>query len=951
MRGAHRGWSRGAWLLAFGAANCVLALLGLAFLAAPSDVAFIWPASGLALAVFVRSGRSSWPALAAVTFTSGFVAQLVARDVVGTGLALAAINTLEPVLGALVLRRIAGEHGRGLREPHLRWVAGILAAAIVPTAVTALLGGGLAILAYDAPPVQAWTTWWLADGLGIVMVTPALLAIDGGRQKGRPQRLADLGLVLLAIAVTAFVFGRDYVDAPAPLQYPYFVMPALLWAGVRVGLRLGGLTITAVGLHATLATANGHGPFARPDLDTLDQALALQCFLAVLTLCTMLVGAVMAERRTAASREGRAADLLTSALSNLAESEERSRMLLSSLPDTVVLLCDQQLVCLEADGHGLAGMRWEDLVGRHLADILSREPARRIEPLCRRALAGERASVMYTSDGRHFDVDIAPFRRRERVEGTFIVLRDVSEREQARAQAEAASRAKSQFLANMSHEIRTPLNGVLGMAELLAQADLPDVEREHARTAVASGRVLRELIDNILDFSKIEAGKLTLDHHELDLRALVAETCAMVQHNAAARGLALRWSATDRVPALVRGDAGRLRQVLANLVANAVKFTERGEVAITVDATGDGGGRLMARVEVSDTGIGIEPGQIERLLEPFSQADASTTRRFGGTGLGLAISRELVELMGGELGARRRPGGGTTFHFTAALEDATLAAPAAGAQPAPVAPTAAAADVPPAPAPGGEAVHVLVVEDHPINQRVVCGMLEKRGMVVDVVGNGFEALERFEASRHRAVFMDCQMPGIDGYETTRRLRASEAVGQRVLIIALTANALEGDRERCLDAGMDDYLSKPVRPEELDAALARWLGLAPPESGRDGDRLVDLDRIRLLLTEAPDVVGDLVDLFAGGMPPLLVQLRTAVEAGDEETITGLAHLLRGNCDNVGATLMSQITRRLADPRHRGAAVDALDAALPQTCAALRHHLPRAHGGAGTAADAA
>jgi signal transduction histidine kinase/CheY-like chemotaxis protein len=384
----------------------------------------------------------------------------------------------------------------------------------------------------------------------------------------------------------------------------------------------------------------------------------------------------------------------------------------------------------------------------------------------------------------------------------------LEEREKA---AREASRLKSEFLATMSHEIRTPLNGVLGMLSLLLDTSLSEEQRDYADTARNSGESLLAIIKDILDFSKIEAGRLEFEDTLFDPRALFGDLEKGMRAPASAKGVRLRVELDAPAGESLRGDPGRLHQVLVNLAGNAIKFTSDGEVSVTARLVpvGDGSGREL-RVEVRDTGIGIPPDTMERLFQPFIQADASMSRKFGGTGLGLSICKRLVERMGGRIGAESAHGRGSLFWFTARLragEKAALAlAPHGTARPEPV----------------PKRSRILVAEDNPVNQLITRKMLEKLGYRVDVVANGAEAVAALAREEYSLVLMDCQMPEMDGYEATRRIRESgiDSYGM-VPVIAMTAHAMSGDAEKCLACGMSDYLSKPVSAERLASVVKKW----------------------------------------------------------------------------------------------------------------------------------
>jgi PAS domain S-box-containing protein len=617
------------------------------------------------------------------------------------------------------------------------------------------------------------------------------------------------------------------------------------------------------------------------------------------------------------------------------------------------------------------GWTSEELGAKPFIEFVSDEDIENVKAALTSLVAGKNAaefSVQFNckiGDERWLEWHVAPDSDGQ----LFCVVHDVNdarhhqlELEDARMSAENAASANADFLATMSHEIRTPMNGIIGMANLLLDTDLEAEQRHYAQAVVESGEALLAIIDDILDISKMEAGKLEIDEQEFSVEKVVGSVIDVLTPRAMEKRLELGTYIAPQLASSMRGDSGKLRQILLNLLGNAIKFTDAGAVSVRVTVDHEDDTNQTLRFEIKDTGIGIAEASRDQLFKPFSQADSSTSNKYGGTGLGLSICKQLTELMGGEIGFDSVPGTGTTFWFTLSLgrlasssldiasADETVQTPAQITAP----PAEVKADTPVQPVEAQPAkpnsLRILLVEDNAVNQMLASAILKKAGHRVDLATDGIEGVEAVRNNFYDAVLMDIQMPNMDGLEATRRIRKMDDESKaNVYIVAITANALLGDRETCLSAGMNDYLPKPIDQKRLLAALELVRSDSSADAQSDDDvhdkeAIIDeADFRNLEETIGADSVVNMVGIALASAPATMALIQAANAEGDLEKIRKEAHDMGSNFGNFGAAQLHshivELTKACREGRAARASllVNQMPEILDEAIAAIKERL--------------
>ena len=605
----------------------------------------------------------------------------------------------------------------------------------------------------------------------------------------------------------------------------------------------------------------------------------------------------------------------------LADSELRIRTIVDFAADGIITLKDSGLIqSSNSAAEFIFGRSQDGIVDQFISDLVPSIEGRSISNL-----VGQ-IHEMSCLDQDEVSVALELMFSEARLENQSLfiaIIRDITVRKeaadmliQAKETAEKAEKLKSAFLAKMSHEIRTPLNGILGMVELLLHSELTEQQRNYAQITYNSSGILLALVNDVLDFSKIETGKLELTQIPFELHRLCEESVEMVVELARSKGLELHMDLDQQLPILLQGDPQRLRQIILNLLSNAIKFTKQGEIVFSASCHDEKAESVRLRCEVRDTGIGISKTMQKCLFQPFIQVRNPAMRQSEGTGLGLAIAKQLVTGMNGDIGVTSDLGAGSTFYFTVNLLKSTAeAAPANTLHSTQLKPHFQKRVNQPK-------LRLLTVEDTPLNQEVMRNMLAGLGYSMDLAENGREALEALSQNTYNLVFMDCEMPEMNGFEATAELRRREGSERRTPVIAITAYAFELDRARCLAAGMDDHLAKPISMEKLDDLIARWCIRNQDE--KDGELPDILDASvweKLIETQQASnnstFITHLIELFLTDAPNRLEQMQAGLDADEIEPIAKKAHSLAGSCHQLGATRMKRVCRIIEQCTRTGA----------------------------------
>lgn len=898
----HEGLNYAVRVMLLAVAYAVIASVVLKLLAPDHIVSLMWPLSGLSVAVLLIGGARYWPGLFLGTLLGVYYQSAVNSWPIT--LAFASGNTLEYLLAWWLLARVFRINPT-LEDTHDYYslvIAGAAAAIISATcgASTLWLTGRIA----DQQFFSAWLSWWQGNELGVILFAPLLLVWRQKLDVPLTRRtLLHGGLCLvLAFFCGQIIFLNWFDSAFSYIAKPFWMFIFVMWAAIRLG-RHGVLLVLAMVAVQGIAGIMNHNVIFAGDENGMS-LINYWLYMVIITMVGMYLALIMFRRHCDQQA--------------LRESEERWNFALEGSGNGVwdwnmeadrvhLSAYFMRMYDYYGDSVEATPAAWSELVhpddmaqvlfdfDEHIAGRTSfyeNEHRVRCKDGTYKWVLDRGMIVRYSAQGKplrmvgtHSDISDKKMAEAKLLEANVLLEQRVAERtqalENAKQDAESAVRIKTDFLSNMSHEIRTPISNIINISKMVLKTNLDNRQQDYLEKIQVSGRVLLELVDDVLDYSHLESGKLQLDRGDIDIASMIESVVALYQSKAKEKGIKIIVDVDARVDASLIGDAVRLKQMLANYISNAVKFSEKGKITIRVFVVAGSVSNLLLRFEVVDEGIGISPQAQQKLFAAFQQADMSLRRQFGGSGLGLAINRRLSAMMGGEVGFESQSGKGSTFWFTARLT--RLDAPELAKEiTLPAKKTLVEQRL--------QNISVLLVEDDHFNQQVTQELLEMSGAAVTVASNGQEALQCLADRSFDCILMDLQMPVMDGLEATRLIRA-DAKLRDSLIIAMTANIWGDGMERCFAAGVNDFLGKPVRPDLLIQAVAVWV---------NSNRHYPVDTSVLMEAfdnDAPRAI-DEVGRFIRHSWGEIGKMRRAIEMQDMDAACEVARLLQQAARRIG-----------------------------------------------------